>query len=203
MQTSNPLPAMVERTAKSMPKVTAFICSNCARRASEPRSTNRPVPRPPDFRWPVPVHEILVPCSGRLQPEHLLKAFETGADAVCVFGCQEDDCHNHEGSRRCARRVEYVRGLLDEIGIGNDRLWLFRLPGSAREDMALGLGGELDPVACERQEEERSVRVEQELRIVRQELADKIAGLRQSPIHNSQWSNVVVTPVLDDDQSED
>ena len=76
------------------------------------------------------MHEIVVPCTGKLQPEHLLKAFEAGADAVCVIACARDNCHYLEGSRRAERRVEYVRKLLDEIGLGADRLLVFHLAAS-------------------------------------------------------------------------
>jgi len=51
-----------------------------------------------------------------LQPEHVLKAFESGARLVCAVACSEDNCHHLEGSKRCARRVDYVKGILDEIG---------------------------------------------------------------------------------------
>jgi hypothetical protein len=86
------------------------------------------------------VHQVLLPCTGRLQPEHVLKAFESGADLVCAVGCQDDNCHYLEGSRRCARRVEHVRSILQEIGLGAERLLFFTLPGTAAEDMALGAG---------------------------------------------------------------
>ena len=76
-------------------------------------------------------------CTGRLQPEHVLKAFESGARLVCVIACDEGNCHHLEGSRRCARRVEYLRGILDEVGLGRERLLLCHLPGTAAEDMAL------------------------------------------------------------------
>ena len=52
----------------------------------------------PQFSWPFPVREVLVPCTGRLQPEHLLKAFESGSDLVCAIACAEDNCHYAEGS---------------------------------------------------------------------------------------------------------
>jgi F420-non-reducing hydrogenase iron-sulfur subunit len=120
------------------PAVTAFICVNAARPGYEPSSRRRP-PDLPSFAWPIPVTEVHVPCSGRIQPEHLLKAFENGADAVCVIACQEGNCHHVEGCRRAGRRVEYVGRLLDEIGLGAQRLMLYHLPGSAREDMALGV----------------------------------------------------------------
>jgi hypothetical protein len=86
------------------------------------------------------VQEVLVPCTGRVQPEHLLKAFESGARLVCVIACREDNCHYLEGSRRCARRVDYVRGILDEVGLGGERLLLFHLHGTAAEDTALSAG---------------------------------------------------------------
>lgn len=73
---------------------------------------------------PFATNTIRVPCSGKLQPEHLLKAFEAGADLVLVLTCRDGDCRYLEGRRRVERRVEYVRGLLDEIGLGGERLLL-------------------------------------------------------------------------------
>jgi coenzyme F420-reducing hydrogenase delta subunit len=70
------------------------------------------------------VQTIRVPCSGKLQPEHFLKAFETGADLVVVLTCDDGECRYLEGHRRTQRRLDYVRGLLDEIGLGGRRLVL-------------------------------------------------------------------------------
>ena len=70
------------------------------------------------------VHEISVPCSGRLQPEHFLKAFEAGADLVLVLTCSNGDCRYLEGHRRVRQRINYVRGLLNEVGLGGERLLL-------------------------------------------------------------------------------
>lgn len=148
------------------------------------------------------MRELLVPCTGRLQPEHILKAFEVGADVVCVIGCQEDNCHTLEGSTRCTRRIDYVRGLLDQIGIGKDRLWHYRLPGSAREDMALGIAGEPDLAAKDRRETSQLGCLEPELRALRKELADRIADLRPSPLHNSQFASAIDYSVDEDDHSE-
>ncbi len=72
----------------------------------------------------VQLRHIPVPCSGKLQPEHLLKAFEAGADLVVVLTCRDRDCHYLEGRRRIERRVDYVRGLLDQIGLSGRRLVL-------------------------------------------------------------------------------
>ncbi|MGA2501350.1 MAG: hydrogenase iron-sulfur subunit, partial [Tepidisphaeraceae bacterium] len=98
-------------------RVTVFICSNCARAGVEACARfRRPVT--PAFPWPTAVDEVIVPCAGRLQPEHLLRIFEAGTDLLCVVACEEDNCHNLEGSCRATRRVRYVQGMLDEIGLG-------------------------------------------------------------------------------------
>ena len=46
---------------------------------------------------------------------------------MCVITCAGGDCHYLEGSDRAQRRVEYVRELLDEIGLGGERLLFLHL----------------------------------------------------------------------------
>ena len=121
----------------AQPAVTVFLCANCARPAQAPTSAGRPRPSVPNFGWTIPVRQFLVPCTGRLQPEHVLKAFESGASLVCTVACVEDNCHYLEGSKRCARRADYIRSILQEVGLGAERLMLFHLPGTAMEDMAV------------------------------------------------------------------
>jgi hypothetical protein len=36
--------------------------------------------------------------------------------------------------------VDYLRSILDEVGLGGERLLLFHLPGTADEDLALAVG---------------------------------------------------------------
>lgn len=120
--------------------ITVFICANCARPAKDLTSAGRPRPVVPDFNWPCKAQQVIIPCGGRLQPEHVLKAFESGSDVVSVIACREDNCHYIEGSRRCALRVDYIRSILEEIGLGEERLLLSYLPGSALEDLARASG---------------------------------------------------------------
>lgn len=138
--------------------VVAFICENAGRPGQLPSSGIRRRPSLPDFAWPLPVQEVAVPCAGRLQPEHFLKALEDGADAVAVICCAEGNCHHLEGNRRCRRRLDYVGRLVEQAGLERDRLMIFHLPGSAAEDMALGAGGA--PAAAD--------------------LAEQIAGVREA-----------------------
>jgi len=120
--------------------VTMFVCANCARPGKELSSARRSRPEVPDFGLPGRVRQIVIPCAGRLQPENVLKAFESGSDVVAVTACEEGNCHYAEGSRRCALRVEFIRSLLQEIGLGEGRLLLCHLPGSAAEDLKLTSG---------------------------------------------------------------
>jgi coenzyme F420-reducing hydrogenase delta subunit len=129
----------------------------------------------PDFAWPLPVREIIVPCTGRLQPEHVLKAFDSGASLVCAVACQEDNCHYLEGSQRCARRVDYLRSILTEVGLGAERLMLFSLPGTASEDMALSMG-RLSPALS-------SEELDARLATIRDQVVRTLRSLPPNPLH--------------------
>jgi F420-non-reducing hydrogenase iron-sulfur subunit len=41
---------------------------------------------------------VRVPCTGKVDVIHMLRAFEKGADGVYVVGCMEGDCHYNEGN---------------------------------------------------------------------------------------------------------
>jgi coenzyme F420-reducing hydrogenase delta subunit len=115
------------------PNVTAFVCANCAREGGGCAQQANPVSA--IFPPKTTVKEVVVPCTGRLQPEHLLRAIEAGADLVCVIACEENNCHFLEGAVRARRRGEYVQHLLEEIEVGGERILLLHLPGSAHQDM--------------------------------------------------------------------
>lgn len=66
-------------------------------------------------------------CSGKIQVSALLKAFEDGADGVCVVGCPEDECHNVMGSQRARHRVLAVRKALAELGVEGERIEMFHM----------------------------------------------------------------------------
>ena len=157
--------------------VTVFVCANCARPGQAPTSAGRPQPAVPDFGWPWPVQEILVACTGRLQPEHVLKAFESGSDVVAMVACQEDNCHYLEGSKRCARRADYLRSILNAIGLGGERLMLFHMPGTAAEDMALAAGRPAPACDCEARDAQAAA--------IRDRVVEALAALPPNPLHQA------------------
>jgi F420-non-reducing hydrogenase iron-sulfur subunit len=65
-----------------------------------------------------------LPCSGRVDPLHLMKALEAGADVVYLATCPEGSCRYREGNFRAKKRLAYARGLIEEIGLEPDRIEL-------------------------------------------------------------------------------
>ncbi len=79
------------------------------------------------FTYPTSIKIVRVPCAGKVDVIHILRAFEKGADGVCVIGCLEGDCHFKSGNFRARKRVEQVQKILDAVGIGGDRAQMFNL----------------------------------------------------------------------------
>jgi coenzyme F420-reducing hydrogenase delta subunit len=79
------------------------------------------------LEYPANIKIIRVPCSGKVDVMHLLRAIQKGADGVYVVGCLEGTCHYNEGNLRARERVAHVRDLLEEIGIEGDRVRMYNL----------------------------------------------------------------------------
>ncbi|UCE81194.1 MAG: hydrogenase iron-sulfur subunit [Methanobacteriota archaeon] len=73
---------------------------------------------------------VRVPCTGRVDGTHLLKALEEGADAVFVLGCLEKNCYYDTGSIEGRKRVAYVKSMLSEVGIEPERVEMFNASSS-------------------------------------------------------------------------
>ncbi len=65
-----------------------------------------------------------MPCSGRIEAIHLLRAVEAGADLVYLITCPEGVCRYQEGNVRAGRRLTHARRLIREIGLEPSRLRL-------------------------------------------------------------------------------
>jgi coenzyme F420-reducing hydrogenase delta subunit len=80
--------------------------------------------------YPTSIKIIRVPCTGKVDVIHILRSFEKGADGVYVVGCMEGDCHFNKGNFRARKRVEQAQKLLEEIGIGGERVKMYNLSSS-------------------------------------------------------------------------
>ena len=77
--------------------------------------------------YPTNIKIVKLPCTGKVDVLYLLKAFQSGADGVYVAGCMEGDCHYLTGNLRARKRVEYAKTILDEVGIGGERLAMYNM----------------------------------------------------------------------------
>ena len=102
------------------PKIVAFCCNFCAFAAADLAGAMR-------LQYSPGVRIIRLPCTGKVDTIHLLKALEDGADGVFVAGCLEGQCHYLEGNLRAKKRVAYAKRLLAEAGIAPERIDMFNL----------------------------------------------------------------------------
>jgi coenzyme F420-reducing hydrogenase delta subunit len=105
------------------PKIVAFCCNYCAYAAADLSGSMR-------IQYPPNVRIIKTPCTGRLEVQFLMRAFEKGADGVLVAGCLEGGCHFIEGNLYAKKRVNYTRDLLRELGLEEDRLRMVNVSAS-------------------------------------------------------------------------
>jgi F420-non-reducing hydrogenase iron-sulfur subunit len=112
-----------EAVADSDCTILAFCCNYCAYAAADLAGARR-------MQYPANVRIVHVPCTGKVEVEHLLAALERGIDGVLVAGCLEGGCHFVEGNLRAKRRVEAARQTLDEVGLGRERLRMVNLSAS-------------------------------------------------------------------------
>ncbi|HZL64978.1 MAG TPA: hydrogenase iron-sulfur subunit [Thermoleophilia bacterium] len=100
--------------------VVAFCCRECAYAAAD-ASANARTSLPPTVRL------VLMPCTGRVSPLHLLSALAEGADGVMVAGCLEGQCHYREGNFNAIDRVAFVQRLLTSVGVEPERCRMFTM----------------------------------------------------------------------------
>jgi len=103
-----------------VPRIVAFCCQYCAYAAADLAGSMR-------LQYDPNIRIVLVPCTGRIDVIHILRAIEDGADGVYVAGCLEGGCHFLEGNFKAKKRVRFVKKLLERIGIEPERLEMFNL----------------------------------------------------------------------------
>ncbi len=96
------------------PKIVGFLCNWCSYTGADLAGTSR-------LQYPPNIRIIKVMCSGRINPQFVLKAFQEGADGVLVSGCHPGDCHYIEGNYHARRKLTLLRDLMDYMGIDQKR----------------------------------------------------------------------------------
>jgi len=97
------------------PKILAYVCNWCTYLGADLAGTTR-------LEYPPNIRIIRLPCTGRIDFNLLVKAFEIGSDAVLVSGCHPGDCHYTSGNYHARRRWILFRELLDLLGFDLERI---------------------------------------------------------------------------------
>lgn len=111
------------------PKIVAFLCSWCSYTGADTAGIAR-------LKSPANLLAIRVPCSGRVSPELVMRAFDQGADGVLVLGCHIGECHYDTGNHRAAKRLPVLQALLSFAGLESERLRLDWVSASEGERFA-------------------------------------------------------------------
>ncbi|WP_371367473.1 hypothetical protein SRRS_14040 [Sporomusa rhizae] len=118
--------AAVNDTNAFEPLIVAFCCNWCSYAGADLAGTSR-------LNYPANVRIIKVPCSCRVNPNFVLRAFQRGADGVVIAGCHPGDCHYSTGNYYTRRRFTIFTNLLDYMGIEKDRFkvdWISAAEGN-------------------------------------------------------------------------
>lgn len=96
-------------------RITIFHCIN-----TFADGVSIPLPNENDLE----LKTIKMACSSMVKDVFLLRAFESGSDAVVVMVCPEGQCRFIEGNIRAKKRIGWVKQILDEIELDGKRLSL-------------------------------------------------------------------------------
>ena len=104
----------VEEKKEFTPLIVAFCCNWCSYAGADLAGSNR-------LSYPANVKIIRVPCSCRVNPLFILRAFQRGAEGVIMGGWHPGDCHYTTGNYYARRRMTTLFSMLDYLGIEKER----------------------------------------------------------------------------------
>ncbi len=97
------------------PRIVAFLCNWCSYAGADLAGVSR-------MQYAPNVRIIRVPCSGRINPLHIISALHHGADGVLVSGCHPGDCHYISGNFVARRKFSMLKNFLEHVGISPQRV---------------------------------------------------------------------------------
>ena len=115
------------------PVIVGFLCNWCSYRAADLAGTAR-------IKYAPNMRAIRVMCSGRVDPQFILKALREGADGVLIAGCHPGECHYVNGNIKAIRRFSLMKKMLRQLGVEEERVQLglrfrrHRAGGQSRQD---------------------------------------------------------------------
>lgn len=101
-------------SAEYEPRIIGFLCNWCSYAGADRAGASQTT-------YPPNVSIIKLMCTGRIDPQFILKAFASGADGVIILACPPGDCHYKEGNLRAAQRHSLLARVLEQMGVERER----------------------------------------------------------------------------------
>ncbi len=83
-----------------------------------------------------------LPCTGRVEALHFLRALEAGARKIYLVMCPAGACRYGQGNIRARKRLDYAKGLIREVGYSEECLEVV----SAPEPLPVSIEGIVRPL---------------------------------------------------------
>ncbi|MEM3594470.1 MAG: hydrogenase iron-sulfur subunit, partial [Candidatus Jordarchaeaceae archaeon] len=86
------------------PKIMAFCCEHCGYAAADEAGLKK-------IQYNPNIFIEMVPCTGRVDTEFILKAFEKGFDGVLVVGCKHGSCRYIDGINKLEKKTKILKDV--------------------------------------------------------------------------------------------
>lgn len=97
--------------------IIAILCRWSAYNATERAAHDR-------LAYPENVKIIRVPCTGAVDPSHVMLALQRGAKGVLIGGCYPHACHYARGNFRARAREQLLKLNLESLGVAGNKIRL-------------------------------------------------------------------------------
>ena len=121
------------------PKILMLLCNWCSYAGADLAGTSR-------LQYPPNTRTVRVMCTGRVNPQFIVKALQEGADGVLVSGCHPGECHYETGNISARRRFTCLRELLEFMGVDGRRFqvsWVSASEGPKFQEVMTRFVGEI------------------------------------------------------------
>ena len=114
------------------PNILGFLCNWCCYAGADLAGVSR-------CQYPPTMKVVRVMCSGRVDAEHVIRAFSAGVDGVFIGGCWLGECHYAtEGNYDALSMMHLCRESMRKVGINPERLrleWVSASEGAKWRDV--------------------------------------------------------------------
>ena len=113
---------MMSKNESFTPEITLFTCIYCGYMAADTAGSLRQ-------EYPADVKIVRLPCTGKIDMQYMLDAFDEGADGVMIVACSLGNCHHERGNERARARVQRMQKILESIGLEPERVEIHYVSG--------------------------------------------------------------------------